>query len=34
VSELVLFALRNGVIQLAADANRTSKQPGTDRAAA
>src|ERR1700688_3687393 len=33
VSELVLFALRNGVIQLAADAIRPSKQPVTDRVA-
>jgi DNA-binding CsgD family transcriptional regulator len=34
VSELVLFALRNGVIQLAADATLPSKQPVTDRVAA
>ena len=34
VSELVLFALRNGVIQLAADAIRPAKQPVTDRVAA
>jgi DNA-binding NarL/FixJ family response regulator len=31
--ELVLFALRNGVIQLAADAIRPSKQPDTNRVA-
>lgn len=34
VGELVLFALRNGVIQLAADEIRSSKLPVTDRVAA
>jgi DNA-binding NarL/FixJ family response regulator len=34
VSELVLFALQNGVIQLAADAIQPSQQPVTNRVAA